>query len=151
MKKVIILGITLLILVTGCGTAKEEKMVCTRTSTMNGMEMDLHYEVYYQGNNVNKVKTIEKVTSDSEEVLKTLESQTKSIYSNFDDIEHYKYNVSINGNTLIGTTDINYQKIDMDQVLKIDSSIQNLLNDNNKVDLDKITQVYEQAGATCKK
>lgn len=151
MKKVIVLGITLLILVTGCGSSKEEKMVCTRTSTMNGIDMNLHYEVYYQGNNVNKVKTIEKITSDSEEDLKTLEKQTKAVYSNFDNIEHYKYKVVIKENTLIGTTDINYEKIDINQLLEVDSSIKNLLNDNNKIDLDKITQVYEQTGATCEK
>ncbi len=151
MKKIIVLGIVLLTLATGCTSTKEKKMVCTRTATMNGMEMDFRYEVYYQGKNVNKVKTTEKITSDSEETLTSLESQTKTLYSNFDNIENYKYNITINGNTLTSTTDINYQKIDIDELLKIDSSIQQLLNDNNKIDLDKITQVYEQTGAICNK
>lgn len=151
MKKIILLGIVLLIFVTGCGTAKEEKMICTRTATMNGMEMDFRYEVYYQGNDVNKVKTTEKVKSDSEVTLKNLENQAKTLYSNFDKIENYNYNVTIDGNTLISTTNINYQKINIDELLKIDSSIKQLLNDNNKIDLEKITQVYEQTGATCNK
>lgn len=149
MKKVILLGIITLLVVTGCG--KEEKMVCTRTANMNGMEMDFQYEVYYQGKNVNKVKTTEKVTSDSKETLKTLESQIKNLYSSFDKIKEYKYNVTIDENTLISTTDINYQKIDMNQLLEIDSSIEQLQNNNDKIDLDKITQVYEQTGAICKK
>lgn len=151
MKKIILLGIVLLIFVTGCGTSKEEKMICTRTATMNGMEMDFRYEVYYQGNDVNKVKTTEKVKSDSEVTLKNLENQAKILYSNFDKIENYNYNVTIDGNTLISTTNINYQKINIDELLKIDSSIKQLLNDNNKIDLEKITQVYEQTGATCNK
>ena len=145
MKKTILLGIILLIFVTGCGTTKEEKMVCTRTATMNGMELDFRYEVYYQGNNVNKVKTREKVKSESDVTLKNLESQAKTLYSNFDKIK------TIEDNTLISTTNINYQKINIDELLKIDSSINQLLNDNNKIDLEKITKVYEQTGATCSK
>ena len=63
-------------------------MVCTRTATMNGMELDFRYEVYYQGNNVNKVKTREKVKSESDVTLKNLESQAKTLYSNFDKIKN---------------------------------------------------------------
>ena len=150
MKKIIILGVALLILVTGCASGEEKKLVCTRTANMNGLEMDFRYEVYYQGEDVNKVKTTEKVTSDSESTLKTIESQTKALYSNFDNIENYNYKVTLNGNTLTSTTDIDYTKIDIDELLKIDSSIEQLLNDSKKIALDKITQIYESAGAVCK-
>ena len=109
---------------------------------MNGMELDFRYEVYYQGNNVNKVKTREKVKSESDVTLKNLESQAKTLYSNFDKIKNYNYSVTIEDNTLISTTNINYQKINIDELLKIDSSINQLLNDNNKIDLEKITKVY---------
>ena len=155
MKKIIILGVALLILVTGCGqgntTTKEEKMICTRTANLNGVEMDLRYEVTYEGENVNRVQTTEKVTTDSEDTLQQYKQQVENIYSNFDNIEHYNYKVEINGNTLTSTTDIDYTKIDIDELLAIDSSIQQLLNDNDKIDLDSITQVYESAGATCEK
>lgn len=151
MKKIIILGVALLILATGCGTETEEKMVCTRTANLNGVEMDLRYEVTYEGENVNRVQTTEKVTTDSEETLQQYKQQVENIYSNFDNIEHYNYNVEIDGNTLTSTTDIDYTKIDMDELLAIDSSIEQLLNDNDKIGLDNITQVYETAGATCDK
>ena len=150
-KSFIILGI-LLLLVTGCGqTQAEEKMVCTRTVNMNNVEMDLRYEVYYEGDNVNKVQSTEKVISDDEATLQTYQDQVESIYSNFDNVEHYNYEVSIEGDTLTSTTDIDYTKIDMNQLLEIDSSVEQLLNDNGKIDLDNITKVYEQAGATCSK
>ncbi len=159
MKRVVILGIALLVLATGCGqqtnynytTNKEDQMICTRTANANGLEMDFHYEVYYQGNDVNKVQTTEKITSDSNELLQTYQQQIKSLYSNFDNIEHYNYDVKIEGNTLISTTDINYQKMNIDELVNVDSSIEQLLNDDRKIDLDKITQVYEQLGATCEK
>lgn len=156
-KKLLILGIITLVLITGCGqgskdiTVKEEKMVCTRTGNMNNLEMDFNYEVYYEGNNVNKVQTTEKITSEDTSVLEQSKQQIENLYSNFDNIENYNYNVVIEGNTLTSTTDINYEKIDIDELLEIDSSISQLLNDDNKIDLEKITQVYEQTGATCEK
>ena len=149
MKKIIILGVALLILVTGCGTKQEKKMICTRTSNMNGVKIDLRYEVTYQGNNVNKVESTEKVESDSKETLNTYKEAVENLYSNFDNIENYKYNVIIEGYTLTSTVNIDYTKIDINELLEIDSSVQQLLNDNKKVDLDKITQVYESAGAVC--
>lgn len=151
MKKIIVLGIALLVFLTGCGNEPEQKMVCTRTGNMNGIKMDFRYEVYYQGQDVNKVETTEIIESDSEETLNTYKTTIENLYGNFDNIDNYKYNVVIEGNTLTSTTDINYAKIDMDQLLEVDSSIQQLLNDNNKVDLEKVTSVYEQAGATCEK
>ena len=156
-KKLLILGIIALVLITGCGqgskdiTVKEEKMVCTRTGNMNNLEMDFNYEIYYEGNNVNKVQTTEKITSEDTSVLEQSKQQIENLYSNFDNIENYNYNVVIEGNTLTSTTDINYEKIDIDELLEIDSSISQLLNDDNKIDLEKITQVYEQTGATCEK
>ena len=156
-KKLLILGIIALVLITGCGqgskdiTVKEEKMVCTRTGNMNNLEMDFNYEVYYEGNNVNKVQTTEKITSEDTSVLEQSKQQIENLYSNFDNIENYNYNVVIEGNTLTSTTDINYEKIDIDELLEIDSSISQLLNDDNKIDLEKITRVYEQTGATCEK
>lgn len=151
MKKVFIVLGVLLLLVTGCGKEAEEKMVCTRTTNMNNVEMNLRYEVYYEGNNVNKVQSTEKVISDDAETLQTYQNQVKNIYSSFDNVDHYNYDVSVEGDTLTSTTDIDYTKIDMDQLLEIDSSIEQLLNDSGKIDLDKITQVYEQTGATCSK
>ena len=46
-KGLIVLVVMLLVLVTGCTSSKEEKMVCARTSTMNGIKLNLKYQVYY--------------------------------------------------------------------------------------------------------
>lgn len=57
--------------------------------------------------------------------------------------------MKIDANKLTSTVDVNYEKINMNELLKIDSSIPQLLNNKNKMDLAKITQAYEQSGATC--
>ena len=149
-KYFVIVSMALLLLVTGCGNTKEETMTCTRTGNMSGVEMDFTYNIYYQGDIVNKVQTTEIITSDDEETLKTYEDGITSLYSNFDNIDHYNYDVVIEGNTLTSTTDINYKQMDMDKLLEIDSSIGSLLNSDNQVVLDKVVEAYEATGATCK-
>jgi len=149
-KYFVIVSMALLLLVTGCGNTKEEMMTCTRTGNMSGVEMDFTYNIYYQGDIVNKVQTTEIITSDDEETLKTYENGITSLYSNFDNIDHYNYDVVIEGNTLTSTTDINYKQMDMDKLLEIDSSIGSLLNSDNQVLLDKVVETYEATGATCK-
>lgn len=149
-KGLIVLAVMLLVLVTGCTSSKEEKMVCTRTSTMNGIKLDLNYQVYYQKDVVNKVQTTEKITSTSKETLATYKKAIEDLYSNFNGIKHYNYDVAIEGDTLTSKTDINYSKININDLLKIDSSIEQLLNKNNKISLEKIKEVYESTGAICK-
>lgn len=149
-KGLIVLAVMLLVLVTGCTSSKEEKMVCTRTSTMNGIKLDLNYQVYYQKDVVNKVQTTEKITSTSKETLAIYKKAVEDLYSNFNGIKHYNYDIAIEGDTLTSKTDINYSKINIDDLLKIDSSIEQLLNKDNKISLEKIKEVYESTGAICK-
>ncbi len=149
-KGLIVLAVMLLVLVTGCTSSKEEKMVCTRTSTMNGIKLDLNYQVYYQKDVVNKVQTTEKITSTSKETLATYKKAIEDLYSNFNGIKHYNYDIVIEGDTLTSKTDINYSKININDLLKIDSSIEQLLNKDNKISLEKIKEVYESTGAICK-
>lgn len=125
-------------------------MVCTRTSTMNGIKLDLNYQVYYQKDVVNKVQTTEKITSTSKETLATYKKAIEDLYSNFNGIKHYNYDIVIEGDTLTSKTDINYSKININDLLKIDSSIEQLLNKDNKISLEKIKEVYESTGAICK-
>lgn len=149
-KGLIVLAVMLLVLVTGCTSSKEEKMVCTRTSTMNGIKLNLNYQVYYQKDVVNKVQTTEKITSTSKETLATYKKAVEDLYSNFNGIKHYNYDIAIEGDTLTSKTDINYSKININDLLKIDSSIEQLLNKENKISLEKIKEVYESTGAICK-
>lgn len=149
-KGLIVLAVMLLVLVTGCTSSKEEKMVCTRTSTMNGIKLNLNYQVYYQKDVVNKVQTTEKITSTSKETLATYKKAVEDLYSNFNGIKHYNYDIAIEGDTLTSKTDINYSKININDLLKIDSSIEQLLNKDNKISLEKIKEVYESTGAICK-
>lgn len=149
MKKVMvgIIACLSLMLLTGCG-AEQKTMKCSRTLNQSGISMDLQYEVLYTGDYVDVVKSTEKVTSDNKEVLETYRTTVEKQYEPYKDIEHYNYNVSIEGNVLTSTTNIDYTKIDTSKMIEVDSANGTLIKDG-KVKLDTVKQLYNQMGITC--
>ncbi len=145
-----ILGVFIIVFsVTGCSNEKES-MTCTRTLNQNNIKTTLKYNIEYQNDYVERVKSIETVETDNNDILKTYKSQIESIYSPYKDIDYYKYNVEIKDNKLTSTVDINYKKIDTDKLLEIDSANGQLIK-NGKIKVDDIKSVYENLGAICKK
>lgn len=152
MKKAIISILMVSILIfTGCSNQKEEKtMSCNRTLEQSGLSMDLTYNVSYVGSNVTKVESVEKVTSDNSTVLETYKTQIEKVYEPYKDIEYYDYSVNINDNTLTSKTNINYEKIDTDKMISVDSANSQLIK-KGKINIDTLKSYYEALGITCKK
>lgn len=149
MKKGILVACLSLLLITGCGDNTEKTMTCSRTMDQSGIKADLQYTVTYKGNTVVKVHTIEKMESDTVD-LEALKEQVENTYAAYNELEHYDTNVTIDGNVLTSTADIDYSKIDTEKMLKIDSALGQIIKDG-KVNIDDLKTVYEAAGATCKK
>ena len=141
MKKSLIFCISLFLfvfLLSGCEN-EVKTMTCTRTTNQNNTKMSLNYKVDYKGNYVTKVKSVEIVESDDSEYLNTLKEQTENIYSAYNNIENYNYKTEINGNTFTSTVDIDYEKIDTEKLISIDSSNSQLIK-NGKIDIKDIKQ-----------
>ncbi len=150
-RKYLFLAVTMLVvfLVTGCSSSEEKTMTCTRTMNQSGMKTNLNYKVTYSGDYVNRVQSEESIETDDTTTLNTYKEQIENIYKPYKDIEYYTYNVTVDGNKLVSTVDINYAKIDTDKLLEIDSANSQLINDG-KVKLSSVKSLYEQLGATCK-
>ncbi len=148
MKKVILLVCFSVFLTAGCGA--EKTMTCSRTMNQSGMQVDLKYEVNYSNDTVKRVKSTEKVTSDSKELLDNYKTTIEATYEPYKDLESYDYNVSIDGNTLTSTADINYEKVDTKKMIEIDSANSQLIK-NGKVSVNDLKSAYESLGATCEK
>ena len=129
---------------------EEKTMICSSNTSSNGMEINLKYTVDYIGNYVTNVSSEEKITSSNESLLETYKTQIENMYSIYKDIEYYNYKVQIDGNTLISTTDINYNKIDTDKMIEIDSNNSSLIK-NGKININDIENLYNQVGASCTK
>lgn len=140
-----------LLLVSGCGQNDELKTLnCTLGVTVQeGLRVESDYKVSYKGENVTLIETTEKVISDDEDYLELYKEQVESLYSPFKDVEHYNYSVKVDGNTLTSTTSIDYEKIDTDELVQINSAIGNLLEDG-KLKVEDVQTMYESVGATCK-
>lgn len=151
LKKLVVLVGFVLLVASGCGS--EKTMTCTRTMDQNGMKADLRYEVNYKGSTVSKVKSTEKITIEGDDVTDTLETYKTTVentYAPYKDVEHYNYNVSVDGNTLTSTVDIDYSKIDTKKMIEIDSANGQLIKDG-KINIDDLKSAYSAAGITCEK
>ncbi len=150
-RKYLFLAVTMLVvfLVTGCSSSKEKTMTCTRTMNQSGMKTNLNYKVTYSGDYVNRVQSEESIETSDTTTLNTYKEQIEKIYTPYKDVKYYTYNVTIDGNKLVSTVDINYAKIDTKKLIEIDSANSQLINDG-KVKLSSVKSLYEQLGATCK-
>lgn len=150
-RKYLFLAVTMLVvfLVTGCSSSEEKTMTCTRTMNQSGMKTNLNYKVTYSGDYVNRVQSEESIETSDTTTLNTYKEQIEKIYTPYKDVKYYTYNVTIDGNKLVSTVDINYAKIDTKKLIEIDSANSQLINDG-KVKLSSVKSLYEQLGATCK-
>ena len=112
--------------------------------------MDLKYTVVYQGNYVKQVTSVETITTDDEEVLNTYKTSVEKVYAPYQDLEYYDTNVSVEGNTMTSTVNINYEKLDVDKLIEIDSANGQLFSDG-KITISTMENLYNQVGATCTK
>ena len=149
-RKYLFLAVTMLVvfLVTGCSSSEEKNMTCTRTMNQSGMKTNLNYKVTYSGDYVNRVQSEESIETSDTTTLNAYKEQIENVYTPYKDVKYYTYNVTVNGNKLVSTVDINYAKIDTKKLIEIDSANSQLINDG-KVKLSSVKSLYEQLGATC--
>lgn len=150
MKKLIVLLPVMLILLTGCGT-KEGTIKCTLSSkdAVNGYSLESEYTINYKGDVVESVDTVEKVTSESSEILDTFETTLNSTYSKMKETYGgYTYDVSKKDNTVTSKVTIDYNKMNIEQFVKDQPSLKSYVEDN-KLKVDGIKSLYENMGATC--
>ncbi len=149
----ILLLVVGLFVISGCDNASKDKiktMTCTRKATITeGVTADLSYKVTYKGDYVKTVNTVEKLTSDNSNYLELYKTTIEKSYSPYKDVKHYNYEVKVDGNILTSTVKIDYDKIDADKLIEIDSANSSLIK-NGKVEVDTMKTLYESVGATCK-
>ena len=163
MKKItIIISLFLLVLlVSGCeekknvtingktvNTAKMEHKHCTRNGSLTGGDVELEYDVYYTGDNINIVKTMEKVISDDQEILNTYEEAYKGIHSHYEGLENYETSVVRDDNSVASYINVNYDEVDIDKLIAIEGEEDNIF-ENKVPKVSKWLELGEKLGAQC--
>ncbi len=163
-KKYLFILILLLIL-TGCskrietGTEIDSKtdtsnskgtLVCSREATaQNNAKVELNYEVDYKKGYVTKLHSTEKVITDDQDVLDTYEEAYRNIFKIYKDLKYYDNNVSRTKKDVTSDTVIQYDKVDMDKLLKLENTDDTVIK-NGKVALSDWLEFAEKFGTKCK-
>lgn len=156
MMKKIVLKLSLLVLVsfliTGCGSGNiasaDGVKICSRTGEVNNGSSKMNYEVYYEGDYVTIIHSVEEIISDDSSVLDTYEEAYKNIFKQYENLEYYDNTVTRGDNTVISDTTINYAKIDIDKLLEIEGEEDNVI-ENGKVKLSTWLTFAKKFGVTC--
>lgn len=155
MKKVIsILSVFLVVLmVSGCG---EEQKEFTRTCTMTqndvtqGYKLESIYTIYGKGDVVNKVTSVETVTSDSNDILNYFETNLKSTYDQYNQTYGgYTNNVVNKDGKVVSETTIDYTTMNLTKYVQDNSVMKNFVNDDNQLLVEGLITIYQQTGAIC--
>lgn len=157
-QKISLIIILLLIpvLITGCGKSNTEvslyngkgMLKCSREGTLDGGTAKFSYEVSYKNGYITKLHSIEKVSSDDNSILDTYENAYKSIFTSYKDLKYYDNTITRKNNTVTSETTINYAKIDIDKLLEIEGSEDNVIEDG-KVKVVTWKKFAEKFGTTC--
>ena len=142
-------------LITGCSSKSKDivnngnVMTCTRSVNKNGMKTSLNYKVYYEGDDVTRIKSEESIQMENNQSLKGYKEQIEKVYEPYKNVKFYNYNIAIRGNKLISKVDINYSKIDTNKLIEIDKANSQIITDG-KIKVSSVKSLYEKLGATCK-
>lgn len=153
MKKFLtILGFSALaITLVGCG-AKEKTFTCTlyKKDVINNYELTSTYKVYATGDVVDKVETTEFVKSDNALMIDYFEETLEKSYKSMNEAYGgYDNKITKEELELTSITTVDYNNMNIDQLVKDDSSMKSIVNDNNKITVEGIKNLYEQLGAEC--
>ena len=125
------------------------KLTCTREADAGSdIDVNLDYEVYYQGEYIQILHSTEQVVTDNQETLDEYENAYKGIYKNYEDLKYYDNTVKRTDNSVTSDTVINYGKIDIDKLLDIEGEEDNVIK-NGKVKLDDWLEFTEKFGMKC--
>lgn len=154
MKKIskLFFVLALAFLCSGClkGTEASANGVkhCSRKATVEGAEMLMSYDVYYEGEYVTIIKSLEGITSDNKELLDTYEKAWKDVYAQYKGIDYYENSVVRSENSVICDTKINYVKADVSKIIEIEGEEDNIFEDG-KVKLKTWLDFAEKLGVVC--
>ena len=160
MRKGLLL-LSLLVLLTGCGEETKEDVIqevpkqatvhCELSSrdVINDYETTAEYTIYYTGDYVDKVDTVETIISDSTEILDTMEAYINTTYDSMNNAYGgYTYEVKKEDGKVISNVEIDYTEMDLDSYVTDQPLMANYVKDG-KFLLDGIVEIYEATGATC--
>lgn len=167
-KKIVVLLILIVLFITGCSSEKEgiqaktiddskydtknfSYITCSReTTTEDDSDVDIRYEIYYNDDkDIEILKSYEEVTSSNKETLKKYKDAYQSIYSVYDNVDYYDHEVVEEENKVVSITYINYGKVDIQKIMKIEGEEDNVKVVDGKIKLEDWKSFAKKYGTQC--
>ena len=148
----VLLLILCIFMLTGCNDdTKGLKLVtCERkTEQMSNLEAELNYKIYHDGTYIKKTISTEKVISTNRTTLKEYKEAYEKVFKPYKDIEYYDNEITTTSDSVTSTTIINYEKVDYKKILELEGEDGNIYEEDGRVKLDTLVNMYEKYGATC--
>ena len=166
MKKIISIFVilTIAIFLTGCESTEDltdmydtsllNHITCTRDAVIesdSSSSVSINYDLYYNDEEYLQIlNSKEEIKSSNSNLLDQYEEAYKKIYKAYDGLEYYDNLIKRTDDTVVSTTTINYGKIDMDELMKIEGSEDNVKVSNGKIKLTDWKKFAKKYGTTCK-
>ncbi len=131
--------------------SKMEHQHCTRAANAGEeIKVNLDYDIYYKGENLLLLKSVEQVVSSESSNLDLYEDAYNSIKKNYDGLDYYDQIVERSNDTVSNTIIINYEKINTKALLDIEGEDENII-ENGKAKVDKWLELGKKFGLVCDK
>ncbi len=159
----IIVFLICLFFITGCTEDKNEVISnnekvntadmkikhCTReASAGSDIDVELSYDLYYTGEDLNILHSQEKVSSEKKESLDLYEDAYKKVQANYEGLKYYDAKVIREEKTVTSDITINYDKIDIEKLLEIEGEEDNII-ENGKAKVDAWLTLAKKFGTKC--
>jgi len=135
-----------------CGCSKNSSMThehCIRHGNAGeDIDVQLNYDIYYTGDILNKLESVEQVNTDKQDVLDLYENAYKEIHSRYKNLEYYTAIVEREENSVSSKITILYDKIDIDKLISIEGEEDNIFENNIPL-VSKWKDLAKKLGASC--
>lgn len=166
LSKILFTLIITLFFITGCGEeikiesgTKVDKNTDTANATgtllcsrggkgLGDSTADLSYEVNYKKGYLEKVHSIEKISSEDSSILDQYEDAYKNIFNKYKNLKYYENSIKREDNSVTSDTTIDYSKIDMNKLEEIEGNSQEIIK-NGKIALSDWLTFASKVGTQC--
>ena len=124
-------------------------MKCSRAGSIDGGTTNMNYEVYYEGEYLTILHSVEQIISDDSSILDIYEEAYNNINKQYKGLEYYDTEVVRDNNSVTRDTTINYAKIDIEALLDIEGSEDNVIDSDGKVKLQTWLDFTKPFGVKC--
>ena len=131
---------------TGCSGEKE--MTCHRTMVSGDDVVTASYKVWYKGEIVTKIKSVESLTSTNDSTLEDYRSKMSTFYAPYLGIDYYNYSIDNKENQVSVSLDVDYEKVNVEELISIDPNNESFFHDG-KVYLSTLLDLYKNVGVVC--